>query len=332
MRKHANATVTVIPYYELKGPGDYLTHLYRELGRVGIDADEMRDILGEPLRDVVRSLDDPMTEGMRLLYDYKALDYSVLLERMREATKGSDSRRQLPKPRIAISIEVTTKDNLSMRWRPGHVSLRYFPIEASEWAWQPSSEYAIGARPEIELLFIRGFGRLKWGFEDPNSKAISMLLVMTTICAVNHLVKRLRYHFDVQVLNRFKLTFAPAVEAGVSATEYAKEEVPVIWEIVHEIEELHARLKALVEKFYERHGMTAEAFWTACDQSRFDLGHVDLAKASKRLRKEGKDHLTPKVVGGLFGDLGTAIEAGVWASPKPSATAPETLIIPFRHL
>jgi hypothetical protein len=331
MRKRADATVTVIPYYDFKGPGDYLTHLHRELGRVGVDADEMRDILGEPLREIARSLDDPMTEGMRMLYDYRALDYSVLLERMRQATKGSDNRRQLPKPRIAISIEVTTKDNLSVRWQPGHVSLRYFPIEAPEWAWQPSSEYAIGARPETELMFIRGFGRLNWGFEDPNHKAIAMLLVMATTSAVNHLVKRLKYHFDVQVLNRFKLTFAPAVEAGVSATKYAKEEVPVIWEIVHEIEELHARLKTLVEEFPERHGMTAEAFWTACDQSRFDLGHVDLAKASKHLRKEGKDHLTPKVVGGLFKDLDTAIEAGVWASPKPTPTMPETAIIPFRR-
>jgi hypothetical protein len=323
------STITIIPYYRHTGPSQYLTHLHRELGRLSIDPDEIRDTFRQPMSEIAGWLDDPMTEGMRFLYDYRSLSFAKLIERMRQA--GRDDWAGLPKPRIVISAEVTSKDNFSVRWEPGQISLRRSHVPAPEWMLEPNSDYAIGARPETELMFIRGFGLLRYALEDPERKAIAMLLLMATASAFNQLVERLKCHFDVQVLTRIELAFATSAETGVNIDSRYTDEVPVGWEIVDAIDELHTRLHVLIAEFCEKHGTTAESFWSVCDECRYPRGNLDREKASKRLRKIGKHHLTPKVVEDLFIDLTTAIEAGIWVSPIPKASAAGNSVIPFKH-
>lgn len=73
--------IKLMPYYGYYRPSQYLGHLQHELGRIGADPDTMRDTFAQPLRDLVHWVDDPMTEGMRLLYDYRALDFDAVSKR-----------------------------------------------------------------------------------------------------------------------------------------------------------------------------------------------------------------------------------------------------------
>ena len=108
--------------------------------------------------------------------------------------------------RITVDAHITSKDNLSVRFKPEVLGACGYMIPAREWKGLPLLGSAeIMERPNDEVLFIRGIGHLVHGDYGPDmsaegdeaaSKAFSALCA-----AVNYAfwltVQRLRFDFEV---------------------------------------------------------------------------------------------------------------------------------------
>jgi len=99
-----------LPWYEGAAPSDFIAWVYRELDAQGID------ILDLPARFKV--LDELMSwrdsfpnEAYSNLVNWNHYDAETLIQRSRAV-------KCFAKPRIAVSAEITSKHNLSVRWHP----------------------------------------------------------------------------------------------------------------------------------------------------------------------------------------------------------------------
>jgi hypothetical protein len=79
-------------------------------------------------------------------------------------------RGRKPQPRIELIVNITTKNNLAVEWRPTDLVLGQ-PGPDSDWAvWHRSDAY-FSNRPSNELLFIREVGVALSRFESAQSPA-----------------------------------------------------------------------------------------------------------------------------------------------------------------
>jgi hypothetical protein len=175
------------------------------------------------LGELMRWRDQHPSAAWDRLHDWKNLDVERLLERRR-----ASPARARALPRIDLTAEITSKENLSVRWYPsGFLERRRRPLERDEdslnkldgcdlpdppdFVWFQGDEESLrGARPSNELMFIRGVGRLHIleSHETLGSRyganAVNELLICAVRASFNGLVEALRRTHDVTLRHDFQ--------------------------------------------------------------------------------------------------------------------------------
>ncbi len=211
-------------------PTKWIALIFANFGRFGL-ADEyswqslLRPVDRQPLGDLLMWRDDFPNEAYALLVDPFRLDLKVLAERIRD--------RQSHKPRIEIYLEITKKQNLTVRWQPSGFNAAYWSLERSsgrytsnlldgkdfdrspDFRWFTGNEAASwNSRASNELMYIRGVGDIEIdpmdGWPTPyNCEVLSALLICAVRAGFNSMVNGLRESFEVTLLNDFSFGFAP---------------------------------------------------------------------------------------------------------------------------
>lgn len=218
-------------WYRHKSTSDYTAHIVRELGRLDLDFHDIEDYSRAPNRQSVLSdllewsLDQP-AESFARLYDWSSVDSKNMTLRR--------DRDPQAKPRIEISAHITKMNNLSVLWHPSgwrksefnwdreqrhHYNMithRRWTSPPDFWWFHGDEEVRFDSRPTNELMFIRGVGHLKpqpsvdgYGpYARCNRDVLDGLLVAAVRSAYEGLVERLRYSFEVDVLDEFDFEIA----------------------------------------------------------------------------------------------------------------------------
>jgi hypothetical protein len=95
---------------------EYVSHILRELGRLGLKVHDVESRDRPPnTRTVLSDLLDWMSErpgkAFAQLHNWQILDLNHICSRIK--------KNRLAKPRIEISAHITKMNNLSVRWHPG---------------------------------------------------------------------------------------------------------------------------------------------------------------------------------------------------------------------
>lgn len=229
-----------LPWTTYDHASDYLAHLLCECGRLGLvdqwkypSRDDWR-----VLSELLRWRDDQPSKAIGEIGDWLWLDISRLADR---AKSGG---RYNARPRIEISAEITTKDNLTVRWYPkGYHSAGYdFGDSATQYGcslqnrrfrdppdyrfFVEGQQYA-AQRPSHEIMFIRGVGRLRpeereYGpYVACNQEVVHELLICATRALFNQLISGLRESFDVTVLNDFEFDLIEEPQESSGGPSYS---------------------------------------------------------------------------------------------------------------
>ncbi|MET0483127.1 MAG: hypothetical protein ABWZ27_09475 [Aestuariivirgaceae bacterium] len=99
-----------LPWYEGAAPSEYIAWVYRELVIQGIDVLELADRF-RVLKDLIAWRDTFPNDAFARSVCWNSYDLETLVERSRDT-------RRIAKPRIEVSAQITTKQNLSVRWHP----------------------------------------------------------------------------------------------------------------------------------------------------------------------------------------------------------------------
>ncbi len=207
----------------------YLAHLTSEMGRLSL-TEHMEHGSGHSWR-VLRELhdwfDEQPSRPIAEIGHWANLNMTELVRRAKEVGNAYNV-----KPRIEITAEITSKDNLTVRWFPaGYRAAGYTSDESSEYlgslrgrrfktppdfrAYIEGQQYA-SYRPEHELMFIRGVGELHpeprelGPYATCNYDVLDALLICATRATFNQMIRGLREAFDVTLLNDFDFTLAEA--------------------------------------------------------------------------------------------------------------------------
>jgi hypothetical protein len=122
---------------------DALAHLQRELARLGLTERSLKGYQSTILSELEAGAPE---ENFAQLHEWWHYNIKRLIER-------GQGRGAPAKPRIDVSVLITTKGNLTVSWWPtGAINDEAGP--ESDWArWRLIKR--IGTRPDNELLFVR---------------------------------------------------------------------------------------------------------------------------------------------------------------------------------
>jgi hypothetical protein len=179
-------------WYEGVPPSEYIAWVYSELVNQGIDVLELPARF-RVLKDLNSWRDAFPNDAFARSLCWNSYDLEVLLDR-------SQATKTIAKPRIEVSAEITTKQNLSVRWNPsgfheaeddGNGPMRsYNVLDPNAFREPPDFRQFRGdeqpsfeGRPSNELMFIHGVGLL-----NPNPKRAGAarhdIIDAMLICAV----------------------------------------------------------------------------------------------------------------------------------------------------
>jgi len=240
------------------GLSQTLSFIDRELGRLGLDPHELRR--EQSLSDLREPLDE---DALAEMLDWWRFDLDKLIARRRNGYQGP------AKPRVDLTVEVTTKGNLKVEWFPRGWGL-WGPIGPSyetdtdfrNWLRLESRNGSFHSRPSNELLFIHDVAPLIWTLnEDPQSfggrEQFSHLLLYGCYQAIERLKERLERSFEVRCITDL------IVEIEDRSSALASNNRPFRlkrWEVVDvEKHESEAALKIL-NKMRVKHGSDLELF------------------------------------------------------------------------
>lgn len=305
----------VRPYYSHYG-AEYLVHLANELGRLRIGPDDLAPYQRDLFRELECWFNDPTSEGLETIYDYRRLDFGALARR--RLSHEYQAPIYLPKPRISVSAEVTSKGNLSVRWHPWQLTINYDHVKLDEWAWHPGTTQSFQNRPEDEILFIRGVNYLRiFGEETKTVKAVTVTLIEVLASVFEGLIARLKHHFDIQLLTKFNIEDAKASSLGVKTTSHDGDpSIPAGWTLTETIDARREFLALFVEQFNATHGIDPASFLKECDPFRYEHGSINSDRASRHFRRAGLATMTPKTIDTLADTLHEATEARIWGEKR----------------
>lgn len=206
-------------------PEEFITHILKEIGRLGLELDDIERNVSAPhtqtvLSDLLAWLSSHPGEAYAKLVDWQRLDMGIVAERLQ--------LDRAARPRIEISAEITKMNNLTVRWHPAG-------WQASDFAWDrkdrdPSNQIThrafrsppdfrwfagdeqayFNSRASNELMYIRGVGNLSpepredYGpYAKFNRDVLDSLLICAARAAYNALLGQLRHSFEVSVLSDF---------------------------------------------------------------------------------------------------------------------------------
>jgi len=230
-------------------PVRYLIHLHRELGRLNITEHQLRDWHEQILRNTQSWLAEHPGEAYAKLVDWTNLDTEVLVERYRADLKG--------KPEIELTVEITKKDNLSVRWYPRgwheaapdlkkewrsslNLIERYRFPRRPDFLWFEGDEPAsFHGRASNELMFIRGVGHLapqppeQYGyFATYNWDVVDAIMICMVAAAYNSLISHLSHSFSVTVVDRFQIETVDEPDPASVRTFDFPIRRPVSWKLI----------------------------------------------------------------------------------------------------
>lgn len=133
-------TLTIPQYYSYRTAAKWIAELHRTLGQSGIALGDLPDYLIVPLKEII-SGHHFNKEALAYLVDFKNYDSEAILKR-------ASSYQGWPKPRIVLSVEITTHGNLSAKWYPR----KYTTKDGTVTDWRVFDEVPYGwERPVNEL-------------------------------------------------------------------------------------------------------------------------------------------------------------------------------------
>jgi hypothetical protein len=176
---------------------------------------------------------------------WNSYDLEVLLDR-------SQATKTIAKPRIEVSAEITTKQNLSVRWHPsgfheaeddGNGPMRsYNVLDPNAFREPPDFRQFRGdeqpsfeGRPSNELMFIHGVGLL-----NPNPKRagaarhdiIDAMLICAVRATYESLLESLAHCFDVTARHQFQFEFMDENKQFSKATGWRSSPRVIGWCLV----------------------------------------------------------------------------------------------------
>lgn len=219
------------PWYQHTGASEYLTHVLTEMTRLGL-YDEWRYGTHElsVLSELMRWFDDQPSQQLADLHRWEYFDLPKLLAQWKDHDRA-------PRPRIELSVEITLRHNLSVRWYPagyrdsvptwegeiegysGDLRRRRF-VEPPDFRHYVQGRLYASYRPEHELMFIRDVGYLRpeWRGRSAaglgNVEVLHELLICAVRSAFDHFVTGLRRSYDVTLLDDFVFEIEQVEEAN----------------------------------------------------------------------------------------------------------------------
>lgn len=217
---------------------DYLSHIFQELGRLGLDVQEIESHSRAPhtqtvLSDLMAWMDAPPRDAFSNLFDWKRLDMSQMQLRLEKNSSA--------KPRIELSAHITKMNNLSVCWHPGGWKHSQFSwdgvnqnysnlITQRRWLQSPDFRYFEGDEPPTfegrasnELMYIRGVGNLRpnpresYGpYAKYNADVLDSILICAVRSAYEELIDRLKFNFEVEVGDAFDFEVREEIAADSS--------------------------------------------------------------------------------------------------------------------
>lgn len=211
--------------YVVTSAGEYVSHIFMELGRLGLELSDIERHLRPPntetvLSDLVGWFDETPGKALSNLLSWQLLDFGHLRSRLEHDPSA--------KPRIEVSAHITKMNNLSVRWHPGGwqqsvVNWEYSGrhstnlIPQRRWRVPPDFRWFTGdeaptfdSRPTNELMYIRGVGNLRplptddrGPYATFNSDVLDSLLICAVRAAFEGLVAQLGQSFEVNAINAF---------------------------------------------------------------------------------------------------------------------------------
>lgn len=250
----------------------HLKFIWRELGRLGLDRDNLAPYQSEMLRDLSDGLDE---ESLAEMHNYWEYDTEQLLRRNRT---GWGIGRAPAKPRIDIVLEITSKGNFKAEWFPrgwnrwGAALEDHIGSDFPDWRRYNHRGMGFDTRPSNELFFVRGTShamhQLEIGRDNRWFVALNPVLLAACHRLVDDLKERLDRHFDVRMVTDLFLDWR-TIKLGTDSF-FDEADQLVSWkiedpEIVAERNE-RAELAACVESFGFTHQRLVEVW------------HAELAK------------------------------------------------------
>jgi hypothetical protein len=205
--------------------GEYVSHVMKELGRLGLEIHDIERRERPPntktvLSDLIGWLDERPGEAFAKLVNWQALDLAQIRSRLEKDRSA--------KPRIEVSAHITKMNNLSVRWHPGGWKLTDFDwhrtdhhysnlITHRKWREPPDFHWFVGdedptfdSRPSNELMYIRGVGNLRPEPRDSygpyatyNADVVDSVLICAVRSAYEGVIRQLEYSFAVDVVDAF---------------------------------------------------------------------------------------------------------------------------------
>lgn len=244
--------------------GDYVKHLLTELGRLGLEVDDIERHDRAPhtktvLSDLMDWLSEHPGQAYAKLVDWRTLDLLRLQARL--------ERDRSAKPRIELSAHVTKMNNLSVRWHPKgwrnadfdwHRSDRnQFNLithrkwtDAPDFCWfEGDEDPTFNSRPSNELIYLRGVGNLRPEPRDTygpyatfNNDIVDSILICAVRAAYEGLIEQLKNSFDIDVIDSFDFVLrGESPSDGEQSRRYPVHRV-VTWSL-EDTAELEARRK-----------------------------------------------------------------------------------------
>lgn len=252
---------------------EYLAEIFHELGARGVDLDYFRGSLRQTISDI-QDREACWEDRLGDLLNFRFWDLAHLGERSRE----------IAKPRVDVYVEITTKGNLSVRWRPRLNRGEHQSPDFLGWMGHPLwiEQHAIAQRPDNELLYIREIeGLLRYtANRAPWEIEVQRRALFATRALINRIVAFLNTFFEIRAITDF------VFETGESdqIIGWSLENVAAHW----------------LDKFEGVYGLKPEVFLQRMFGYQSENGYVQDDRLSRALRKEGYEDLKPKTVGNLI--------------------------------
>ncbi|MDR6411366.1 hypothetical protein [Paraburkholderia terricola] len=216
---------------------EYISHILRELGRLGMDIRDIESLDRAPhtkavLSDLISWIGEPPSDAFSKLFDWKTLDLSQMESRLEKNSSA--------KPRIELSAHVTKMNNLSVRWHPGGWKDSHFDwngtgqnhfnlVSQRKWQEPPDFCWFVGdeqptfdGRASNELMYVRGVGNLRpephenYGpYATYNADVVDSILICAVRSAYEGLIERLKYSFEVDVVDAFDFVIRDETDEDV---------------------------------------------------------------------------------------------------------------------
>lgn len=224
-----------VSWFDKTSAGEYVSHLFQELGRLGLTIHDIERHDRAPhtqtvLSDLIEWLNEHPGQSFAPLVGWQALDLPFMSSRLEKDRSA--------KPRIEISAHITKMNNLSVRWYPGGWRHSVFICDLTnrssspnliprhKWSQPPDFRWFVGdeeptfnARPTNELMYLRGVGSLdpnpstSYGpYARYNHDVVDSILISAVRSAYEKLIEQCRLVFEVEPLDAFSFRIRDEIE------------------------------------------------------------------------------------------------------------------------